>query len=397
MIVSINRTHNPYIVGRPIHQNEKLYGRDDVFQFIKEQIKNNEKIIVLYGQRRMGMTSVLHHIPNTLDSEEDIFIPLSLEDKSHKSLGAILYDLERDILDILDLSKKEVSFLKKEQLESDNLLFITQFLAQINQKINNKKIILSIDEFDVLWDEHGDNIHPFIDYLKRLIKQQDNLFIILVVGRKLKNISPLASFFGSFPQKEFKALDKRHTILLITEPTKGILEYTLDAIETIWKLSGGNPYLIQTLCFTIFQQAQETDNSVITLKDVENIIEQAVIISEGGLIGSWDVLSTTEKILLLAVAESQEETINSRSNLESPFILLQKHGVKITPKLIKVCANLVQKQKLKKFVTPGISINQLPQYQVSSELFRKWLLKRYHLSDEISQLRAKGSELQEKS
>ena len=55
---------NPYIVGNPIRSREMFFGREDDFRFVKNKVDNEKygSLIVLFGERRAGKTSVLYQI-----------------------------------------------------------------------------------------------------------------------------------------------------------------------------------------------------------------------------------------------------------------------------------------------------------------------------------------------
>ncbi|NEQ88208.1 MAG: ATP-binding protein, partial [Moorea sp. SIO2I5] len=83
---------NPYIINRPIDYNDQdlFWGRGSLFQFIEDNLRNKTKVIILYGQRRIGKSSLLHHIPKSVNLNQFAFVPFDLESYSHKSLGEIL-------------------------------------------------------------------------------------------------------------------------------------------------------------------------------------------------------------------------------------------------------------------------------------------------------------------
>src|SRR5437764_14035015 len=53
---------NPFIACNPVTGSEMFFGREDVFQFIRQTLigQHRDNVIVLYGQRRTGKTSVLY-------------------------------------------------------------------------------------------------------------------------------------------------------------------------------------------------------------------------------------------------------------------------------------------------------------------------------------------------
>lgn len=55
---------NPYIAGNPVTSAEMFFGRADVFAFVRQALvgKHRDNVIILYGQRRTGKTSVLYQM-----------------------------------------------------------------------------------------------------------------------------------------------------------------------------------------------------------------------------------------------------------------------------------------------------------------------------------------------
>ena len=61
---------NPYIAGLPVQDPAMFFGREDVFQFIAETLtgQHRDNVIILYGQRRTGKTSILYQMHTHLDA-----------------------------------------------------------------------------------------------------------------------------------------------------------------------------------------------------------------------------------------------------------------------------------------------------------------------------------------
>jgi hypothetical protein len=52
---------SPFVVGRPLWGNEPIFGRDQAFKFIGAQLAKHSSVN-LVGERRMGKTSLFHHL-----------------------------------------------------------------------------------------------------------------------------------------------------------------------------------------------------------------------------------------------------------------------------------------------------------------------------------------------
>jgi hypothetical protein len=90
---------NPYVIGVPLIGNVGFYGRRDVFQFIDKTLDaGQQRVIVLYGQRRIGKTSILHQTIRQLTGESALLpVYFDLQGKGHQSLSQVVFWLSREI------------------------------------------------------------------------------------------------------------------------------------------------------------------------------------------------------------------------------------------------------------------------------------------------------------
>ena len=304
---------NPYIIGRPIYEPQYFFGREDIFQFLQENLRQRVRVILLHGQRRIGKSSVLAQIPNFIKLDQFVFIPLSLEGKSQKSLNAVLRELAIDIKDYLThelgISESKISLPSKQEFRDNYEIFSECFLPSIYEFLENKSLVLLIDEFDVLGDSFEESAaNHFFPYLQSILHQHHRLFIVPFVGRQLTDLPNLLNLFGAAPYLGIDLLKGESAERLITEPARGILEYETDAIEAILELSGGHPYFTQVLCFAIFSQSIEKKRRHVERRDVESIVGEAIEFGEGGLAWFRDGLPIAERVFFSAAAEAQSLT-----------------------------------------------------------------------------------------
>ena len=83
--------HNPYIIGVPVIDTEAFYGREDVFRFVRETLTPRQNVAILFGQRRIGKTSILHQLLYRLADE---FHPIFLDsqDWEGQDIDKVLYE-----------------------------------------------------------------------------------------------------------------------------------------------------------------------------------------------------------------------------------------------------------------------------------------------------------------
>jgi branched-chain amino acid transport system substrate-binding protein len=375
MITFPKHQRNPYIVGRPIDQ-QLLFGREDVFSSIITHLQQHRQIIVCYGQRRIGKSSVLRNIPRKLqDLNEFVFVAFSLEYYYQEPLGKILADLAQQVIsDLSDLFLDEENIKLPEitDLEYDPQVFFNEFLRQIYQLIGNKNIVFSLDEFDVLLNnQNTELLNSFNEFVTQIISSNNKLFFILFIEQKSLNNLKKSEIFRDVPVTEIGLLDESNAKKLIIDPAKDVLQYEENAIKTILNLSAGHPYFTQVICFAIFSRARENNNCQVNKEDVEKIINKVIELAEAGLAWFWDGFSTPEKIVFSAIAESQETSVNY---LE----LITRLTYSLDNKLIAETEHDLRNN--------GFLDETEGKVNIKIELVRLWIIQRHPLREEIHEL-----------
>jgi tetratricopeptide (TPR) repeat protein len=400
-VTSLNLV-NPYIVGRPIYEPELFFGRRKLFRFIEDNLRQGVQVILLHGQRRIGKSSVLMQIPNFVGKDNFIFIYFDLHDKSNLPLSTILQSLALAInqkLDQLGLSSFadepfSVTSLEASLYESNYpKLFLNEFLPKVIDIVakNNQKIVLLLDEFDVLNNQSSGSLtEQFFVYLQSLINQYSELVLIPVVGRRIEDLDNLKSLFKQAPNHEIGLLDtKIEAKDLILKPVGNSLKYEDDAVTAILELTSGHAYLTQAVCYSLFLQAEEEEKSVITAADVKSIVDDAIELAEGGLAWFRDGLPISERVIFSAVAQAEKVADKDLNKaIEEPLKLLREYGVITTTALSKSPENLVQWGFLERVEDSEFC------YRIKVKLVRYWLTKSYPLRQAIWELKDADLEAQ---
>ena len=94
---------NPYIAGNPVGDTPAFIGRADILREVVRMLRRpQDNALVLYGQRRIGKTSVLLELAARLP-ESGPFYPVyfDLQDKAAWALERVLAQLSQKITDAL--------------------------------------------------------------------------------------------------------------------------------------------------------------------------------------------------------------------------------------------------------------------------------------------------------
>jgi tetratricopeptide (TPR) repeat protein len=316
---------NPYIAGAPVVEPSMFFGRHDVFQWIEHSLEGKfvNHILVIHGQRRVGKTSVLKQIPNTLPKSY-IQVFFDLQGRTSTTLDRFLWWLAREISRVL---KQEhglvVPVPEREAFTSDPEILLTQFLPALQPLLGERKLLLTFDEFDTLEqpDIRETLARPLILTLRRMFELESLSFIFSIgsSGHKLENMqASYTDFFKTALYRKISFLDREDCFQLITRPVSEILEYEPKARQRIYEVTAGHPYFTQLVCHELFSLCQKTGKRSLSAEDVDGILDDVIERGTVNLKFTWDEAPSLEKWMLACLAQPP-----SSSPLEGGRVLVE--------------------------------------------------------------------------
>lgn len=324
----VPRPPNPYVLT-PLTGGVGFYGRDSVLQFVRNTLASPyQNVIVLYGQRRIGKTSVLHQLTKPRSAPPG-FRPIyfDLQGRAEHGLGQVLFGLAREIARSVALE------IPPREAFAEESFFQYGFLPQVYRRVGNDRLLVLVDEFDVLGgepvtDDAAYNI--LFGYLQDLlIDEQKRMAFVFVVGRRIDELpSRIKATFKSAQCKRITVLDRAAAIGLITEPAAGLVEFDDDAVDALLHLTAGHPYFLQLLCYELFDRSVRSGRKVVTPADLtSDLVEAAMELGMGGLAWFWDEFPPAERFILSAIAHLTAQ--GKPATLEEIGSALRAHGVRL--------------------------------------------------------------------
>jgi len=250
---------NPYIVGRPIRKPKNFFGRKEDINEIFSLIKKLQPIS-LVGQRKIGRTSLLHHIthpqviPKYLNKENYILLYVNFEGLCELSQTQLWKLVLRKLRLITDPSINSYvqNLLKKEKLSTPDIYSLIENIS--NQDIN---IIFCFDEFESVTKNPNLN-RSFFNNLRYMVSSYSNVSYITVTKLNLLDLTysteiSSSPFFNIFFEKQIGFLNKEDTERIIFEPSKeeGIVFNNEDK-EFIFDVAYNHPFFVQSACYYLF-------------------------------------------------------------------------------------------------------------------------------------------------
>ena len=363
---------NPYVIGVPLTDDALFYGRRDFFNFITDVLDaEKQNVVVLYGQRRIGKTSVLHSIARRLQKEGRFFpVYYDLQGKARLPLADVLSNLANTLGRRLNLEPfARVAF------DDEGSYFAEHILPLVLSGLDGRRLVLLVDEFDVLTDELGGQAsasEALFPYLRELILNQPRIGFIFVVGRRIEELA--THFQAVFKQAVYRRvghLKPEESEALIIEPVQGVISYDEGAVREIQNLAAGHPYFTQLICFEAFNSAKANGSTRVTPAVVQSAAQRAVESGHGALNWFWEGLPRAERFTLSALAQVSDSS--GHGLIEDVRRLLESHRILLTGLELKDAPDRLVEWELIRRTGPDT-------YQFVVELVRQWVVQERPLS-----------------
>lgn len=304
-----NTAVSPYVLGTPV-TDQRFVGRAALLQRLRNlwQTPQGPPVVMLYGQRRVGKTSLLHRLGADL-GQRALFVYTNL---------SVLGDAPRGGAEILATLASAIAVKLREvgrEIDLPGVLANPQgdtlvnpyrefeaFLRGVRERIGRDRLILALDEFEMVerWIGMG-RVQIELFRVLRSYSQTDPYISFVFCG--LPRLSEIAGtffqpFLGIVPVKVgfFAEHETARTLECPDNPAFS-LEYAPEAIELIHSLTAGHPYLVQLVghCLVGAYNRGETDNATFHIWDVEAVTQRDAELYQVGdyyLTGVWDQVTS---------------------------------------------------------------------------------------------------------
>ncbi len=359
---------NPYIAGNPVGKTPAFVGREDVVREVLRVLRDpHHSAMTLYGQRRIGKTSILQHLEDILPHRGP-YLPVyfDLQNRAAWPLGRVLEELARTIAERLDLPWPDLD-------RNSETAFRETWLPQALEHLpRGHSLVLLFDEFDVLADPEQDQAaRAFFPYLRELLDHDPaRLQFVFVLGRNIRDLSHIAlALFKGVPTKRVSLLPREDTEALVRLAERnGSLRWPRESVDRVWELTHGHPYLTQALCWEVWERLHEEEPEeppVVRPDDVDAAVPATLERSANALQWLWDGLGPAEKVVAAALAQAGPGPVTE----ESLTRILQESGVRLVIRELEEAPRLLQEWDILEPADPG--------YRFRVELLRRWIAQRY--------------------
>ena len=359
---------SPYITGNPLTEQQEIFvGRNDISACIEQLLLDQRRPpLLLYGQRRMGKTSLLNNLgrllPNTI---VPMFVDLQGPASRASDYTGFLYNIAKGMVDSAKRKRSlTLPTLTREALAADSFTRFEEWLDEVEQALEDKTALLELDEFEVLdsaiakerFDEQD-----VLGMLRHMIQHRPRFKVLLAGSHSLEEYQRWASYLINVQLVHISYLQEDEARQLIERPVKDFpLHYEPDAVERVLELTRCHPCLVQILCAEIVALKNEqhpVHRRLATLRDVEQAVREAL--STGSFffadIETNQVNAAGLEILRFLAAKGEGATVSKKA-LSRQF-----------PDNLDSRLNLLLRRELIEQVGDG--------YRFQVELIRRWFAK----------------------
>lgn len=383
---------NPYILT-PLTEGVGFYGREAVLRFVGNTLSSPfQNVVVLFGQRRIGKTSVLYQLTRPAVTPQGFrAVYFDLQGRAEQPLGQVLFGLAREIARSLGLPAP-----RREDFE-DESHFQDGFLPLVYAVLGAERLLVLVDEFDVLGGEDVpaeaayNNLFGYLQDL--LIDEQRHLAFVFVVGRRLDELpSRIKASFKSAQCKRIGVLDREDAVRLITEPAAGAVSFSPEVVRNLLDLTAGHPYFLQLLCYELFDRAQRAGREEIVAGDLNaDLLGVAMELGAGGLSWFWDEFPPAERFILSAIAHIAQT--RGAASLRAIGQTLREHGVKLQGMELATAPTILAEWEIIQSVGRDTYVFRVP-------FLQRWILSKHTLDEakrELELISARAVRLYERA
>ncbi|MCB0168678.1 MAG: hypothetical protein KDI79_30910 [Anaerolineae bacterium] len=370
---------NPYVYGKAIsNTNAKLfYGRHNLIEDIVGTLtKTQQNFIVLHGQPRIGKSSLLYRLQRD-EILQNTHIPVVFDLQQHEGFSTvrILASLAQRIAEKVDVN---LPFPTEAEIADDPNKFKKDFLVSIFDRLEDKRLLLLFDEFDVAIPPDTSNlasVETFPGYLRAVInEEQEQMAFVFVVSKRLDLLpADYHRLFKGAHTQPVGRLEKPDTFDLLVElGRQGQIEYTPAALEEIWALTNGHPYMTQLIGSEVFDRLQKGGKQQAEVPDVEACLTKAMEHGEGALVWFWKGFEKEERLVLSAVADltDRHKGVSDQEIDET----LKKNIIILTP---------LARDKAYKPLLQGDFLIETERhcFKFAVEFIRQWIVKNHPIKE----------------
>ena len=333
-------TPNPFNPNIATVEKERFFGRDEIFESLRETLTTEQGSVIIQGSEKIGVTSFL----------------FQAAEAARREGAAVTY------LDLAQSYFAEVSSLIEQ-------LFVQVARETGSQRQEPEEGEISIGDFRELFANFSAPVVLIFDnaeLLGRLLQRDEeegaellSCFRELVLGG-----TGTSFLFGLESLKVFRehagvlfdmsrvfslgVLSEEEARSIIRRPLEGRVFFREEALELLVRLAGGHPFLLHSIGKELVEQLNRQQTNLCTLDSASSTVERLLESPPIILLDLWEELTKREKLLLAATVSANTSGLKhfSLSLSDITQILVSRRISLLEVELAKASTDLARRELL---------------------------------------------------
>ena len=358
---------NPYIVDRPLTDEDLYFGRDDCFKAIENHLDEGRRLILLLGRRASGKTSFINQMVLRLGGACTVHrtdAPSAIE------YTEIVWRLLVRLGEALGATPPN-----RPAHLADPEAHAVRYCGALQRAASTTSHLVCIDSLPVSALHPDRDWNYALQFLYDLLEQIPRLAVVLALEGHPAELFP-GSVAAALPRVSLGPLTEDEAEELMIVVARGSMAYEYEVVRQAFHLSGGEPFLMQAFGHTIFalRHAAGWADMVIIQQATDRVLAMA-----GPLYQEiWEGTDPSAQVILTGFVEMiGRHAMGSAGDI----------GVYLEKRLIQVPAEDIR-QALEGLAERGI-LQRLGggMYQLANSLYRTWLKQNHSLDDTLRETR----------
>jgi HAMP domain-containing protein len=306
--IPFTRIPNHYVVGNPIRSADMFFGRQEDLEWLGHQLEQaGNKMVLLFGPRRIGKTSLLHQVcagrassnvlPFFFDTQQILPEVAQNSDFYHVLTRETLAQLPAVLPEL------KAPFISTERFGPDTFRKLLRF---IHDSEPGKIPVLLFDELENLEFKftRGSLSADLLLFLAGLLDGNIPVSFAATGSDQLERLK-----FPDWHILTPKTIPRRIGLLtpndarrLILEPVRGYVLYDDGVPERILRITAGHPYYTQVVCQSLVDYLNQKQEFAVAQPQLTEVMELVLDNPPPPLNHVWDSLSDAEKTAVAGLA-----------------------------------------------------------------------------------------------
>ena len=331
---------------------------------------------MLFGERRMGKTSVMYYLLRNPPTPQHICLLFDLQTYSYiNTIAELLFEWATAIVTRLRSDGIETADPDWEQYNANPHRAFLAFCALLDQQLGDKRVVLMLDEFGILMAKVRDHVFDttLFDFIRGVIQRTNKLTFLFTGAYEIRRMQEdyNSILFNLAKVRKISYLEPGEVTELIEKPVEGLLTYHPLVIQKIRTVTACHPYFVQYICDELVQLARSERKNYIELTDLDYVLRDVIRDATGNIRNSiYNYLEEPEKLTLAALANTTDDVKVFVSLGEVASTLERRHLEMPREQLMQALKVLEERD-----LVTEMRIGQQLRYSFRMGLVRMWLVQ----------------------